>query len=285
MINLENIDQKQARFLKRAADTDRLAHAYLFVSEDEQRGLNTAYWLACYLNCEGKNKPDGKCSNCRRIIAGDHPDVMLVRPEIKHSLSIDQVRPLKEELAKNPVESGFRFFFIEYAEKLTLAAANGLLNLLEEPVAPVVTILITQNQDKILPTIRSRAQLIVMHEDNLTQKEQRLLASGLTREEIAEIGDSSKLDQKIKYFFQNMLQQNDLAFIDAHELSALKSIAQQKYIFIRLKELATSYLSKQPQAAAAMLQSLIMTDKMKIANVSFKNRLDYLVLAEEKAGK
>lgn len=75
-------------------------------------------------------------------------------------MGIDQVRPLKEELAKSPVESSRRFFFINEAQKLTLSAANGLLNLLEEPIAPVVTILITNNSDQILPTIRSRTQII-----------------------------------------------------------------------------------------------------------------------------
>ena len=160
MIDISNIGTKQAQFLQRAYQQKKLAHSYLFVDSDVSRALNTAYWLACLFNCTGENKPDGTCQNCKQILSGNHPDVLLVEPEGKQTLGIDQVRPLKEELAKSPVESSRRFFFINEAQKMTLSAANGLLNLLEEPVAPVVTILITNNSDQILPTVRSRTQII-----------------------------------------------------------------------------------------------------------------------------
>lgn len=140
MIDISNVGVKQTQFLRKAYEQKKLAHSYLFVDSDEIRALNTAYWLACLFNCTGENKPDGTCRNCKQILSGNHPDVLLVEPEGKQTLGIDQVRPLKEELAKSPVESSRRFFFINEAQKLTLSAANGLLNLLEEPVAPVVTI-------------------------------------------------------------------------------------------------------------------------------------------------
>ena len=201
MIDLSNVGKKQTQFLKRAYDQKKLAHSYLFVDSDEARALNTAYWLACLFNCTGENKPDGSCQNCRQILSGNHPDVLLVAPDGKQTLGIDQIRPLKEELAKSPVESTRRFFFINEAQKLTLAAANGLLNLLEEPVAPVVTILITNNSDQILPTVRSRTQIINF--DNGERASGRtavLLENGFSKAEIEELGNLDKWNQAIKYF-------------------------------------------------------------------------------------
>lgn len=282
MIDITNVGTKQTQFLRCAYEQKRLAHSYLFVDSDENRALNTAYWLACLFNCTGKNKPDGTCQNCRQILSGNHPDVLLVGPEGKQTLGIDQVRPLKEELAKSPVESSRRFFFINEAQKLTLSAANGLLNLLEEPIAPVVTILITNNSDQILPTIRSRTQIINF--DNGEKPDGKtavLLENGFSKDEIDELGNLEKRDQEIKYFYQEMLEHNSLALVSAHKLSEnAKLVSEQRYILVRLKLLAEHDLNdpRKMGIAAQMLKNLIEVDKMRLSNVSLRNSLDYLAL-------
>ncbi|MEN2379178.1 DNA polymerase III subunit delta [Lactobacillus helveticus] len=282
MIDISNIGTKQAEFLKRAYQQKKLAHSYLFVDSDETRALNTAYWLACLFNCTGENKPDGTCQNCKQILSGNHPDVLLVEPEGKQTLGIDQVRPLKEELAKSPVESSRRFFFINEVQKMTLSAANGLLNLLEEPIAPVVTILITNNSDQILPTVRSRTQIINFDNgEKLTGKTALLLENGFSKNEIEELGNLDKLDQSIKYFYQEMLEHNSLALVSAHKLSeSAKLVSEQRYILVKLKLLAEHDLtdSLKMSIAARMLDNLVEIDKMRLNNVNFRNSLDYLAL-------
>ncbi|MDM8277107.1 DNA polymerase III subunit delta [Lactobacillus gallinarum] len=282
MIDISNIGTKQAQFLQRAYQQKKLAHSYLFVDSDESRALNTAYWLACLFNCTGENKPDGTCQNCKQILSGNHPDVLLVEPEGKQTLGIDQVRPLKEELAKSPVESSRRFFFINEAQKMTLSAANGLLNLLEEPVAPVVTILITNNSDQILPTVRSRTQIINFDNgEKPTGKTALLLENGFSKSEIEELGNLDKLDQAIKYFYQEMLEHNSLALVSAHKLSEnAKLVSEQRYILVKLKLLAEHDLSDSLKLniAVRMLDNLVEIDKMRLSNVNFRNSLDYLAL-------
>lgn len=282
MIDISNIGTKQAQFLQRAYQQKKLAHSYLFVDSDESRALNTAYWVACLFNCTGENKPDGTCQNCKQILSGNHPDVLLVEPEGKQTLGIDQVRPLKEELAKSPVESSRRFFFINEAQKMTLSAANGLLNLLEEPVAPVVTILITNNSDQILPTVRSRTQIINFDNgEKPTGKTALLLENGFSKSEIEELGNLDKLDQAIKYFYQEMLEHNSLALVSAHKLSEnAKLVSEQRYILVKLKLLAEHDLSDSLKLniAARMLDNLVEIDKMRLSNVNFRNSLDYLAL-------
>lgn len=278
MIDLKNIGQVEAKLLRRAYEKKQLAHSYLFVDNDEKRALNTAYWLACLFNCTGTNKPDGTCQNCRQILSGNHPDVLLVKPEGRQTLSIDQIRPLKEELAKSPAESTRRFFFIEGAQKLTLPAANAMLNLLEEPIAPVVSILITNNADQILPTVRSRTQIVNFEDkEKHFDRESILLENGFSKDEIIELGDTQKLDQEIKYFYQELLEQNDLALVTAHKLAdAAKSNSFENYILLRLKLLAQKELNN--LRSVYILKGLIMVDKMRFSNVSFRNSLDYLAL-------
>ncbi|KWX60619.1 DNA polymerase III subunit delta [Lactobacillus crispatus] len=282
MIDLSNVGKKQTQFLKRAYDQKKLAHSYLFVDSDEARALNTAYWLACLFNCTGENKPDGSCQNCRQILSGNHPDVLLVAPDGKQALGIDQIRPLKEELAKSPVESTRRFFFINEAQKLTLAAANGLLNLLEEPVAPVVTILITNNSDQILPTVRSRTQIINFENgERASGRTAVLLENGFSKAEIEELGNLDKWNQAIKYFYQEMLEHNSLALVSAHKLAAdAKLVSEQGYILLQLKLLAEQDLRNPAKRimAATMLKNLIEIDKMRLSNVNLQNALDYLAL-------
>lgn len=280
-IELAKRGKKQAQFLQHAYEENKLAHSYLFVDANEKQALNTAYWLACLFNCTGEQKPDGTCQNCRQIISENNPDVLLVTPENKQSLGIDQVRILKEELAKSPVQSSTRFFIIDEAQKLTLAAANALLNLLEEPVAPVVTILITNNTDQILPTIRSRTQIVNFTDgkkpDNKTTL---LLENGFNQDEIDELGNTSSLDQAIKYFYQEMLEHNSLALVSAHKLAELaKGKSEQNYLLVMLKQMAQRDLnSGNQQAGARMLKYLVEIDKMQYSNVSFRNLLDYLAL-------
>lgn len=282
MIDLKQAAPKQTIFLKNAFQQDKLAHAYLFVDNLTQRALATAYWLACLANCTGDNRPDGTCINCKRVLSGNHPDVFLVRPEGKQSLSIDQIRPLKEELAKSPVEGTRRFFFIENAQTLTMPAANALLNLLEEPVAPVTTILLTNNAQQILPTIRSRTQILEFNDlVESSSKNQELLLYGFSQEDLENLGETAELDQAVKYFYQELLENNDLAVISVHKLAGMiKNKVQEDYVFYLLKKFCSNGIKKQQLLGnQTLLGRLLDCDKMKFSNVSFLNRLDYLALS------
>lgn len=285
MIDLNNIEKKEVEFLKKAFEHNKVAHAYLFEDSIQTRALETAYWLVCLFNCEGTQKPDGTCGECQRILAENNPDIFHVKLEGgKQSISIDQIRPLKEELAKSSRKGKMRFFIIENAEKMTLAANNALLNLLEEPSAPVVTILITNNANMILPTVRSRTQIIKFNDDKNDTIQAKLLEYGLTKDEIEEAGDWSKLAQEVKYLYQELMEKNDLAFVRAQKLSANASKRSiQKIILYQLKQLAIDNLEKSVNLVknAQLLEALVEIDRMRASNVSFTHSLSYLVIKFE----
>lgn len=143
----------------------RLSQGYLFAGTPGTGKFELAQWLALRLFCQHvtAGQPDLTCPECQRILSGNHPDVVVIAPE-GQSIKIDAVRQLKSELGKRGVESNQRVFIIQSAEKMTTSAANGLLKFLEEPAPQAYLILTTSAKQLILPTVRSRLQLIAFHD-------------------------------------------------------------------------------------------------------------------------
>jgi DNA polymerase-3 subunit delta' len=148
--------------LARSVTSGRMSHAYLFSGPPQIGKTTMAQAFAQAVNCVGAEPPCGVCSSCRRIAAGIHPDVRVVRAE-GTSIKIDQIRELQREAALSPVEGRWRVYIVRQMELATTEAANCLLKTLEEPPARVILILTTSDQDALLPTIVSRCQIFTMH--------------------------------------------------------------------------------------------------------------------------
>lgn len=166
----EVIGQPRATgLLKHSLNTDRLAHAYLFVGPAHVGKATLATNLAQALNCEHEDRPCGRCSSCNRIAAGMHADIQIIgrapqvgssEPGPRKEIAIGQIRELKQAAGLQPYEGKYRVFIIDGAEHLNEESANCLLKTLEEPPAGVVIILVTANETRLLPTIVSRCQRI-----------------------------------------------------------------------------------------------------------------------------
>ena len=142
--------------------SQRLAHAYLFNGADGTGRQQLAQVIAMRLFCQNVTAdglPCGQCSECRRIMAGDHPDVVTVIPDGQR-IKVDQVRYLKSEFTKSAVEGNQKIFIVDQVERMTTGAANSLLKFIEEPVGNTVALLLTANKNLILPTILSRTQIV-----------------------------------------------------------------------------------------------------------------------------
>jgi len=169
------IDQSHAVMLLRtAARTGRVSHAYLFAGPAGVGRYDAAVAFAQLLNCE---QPDaspgdacGECRACRRIAAGQHPDVrtvdvergLLLDPQdtTRAAIGIAQVRALRREVAFPPLEGRCKVYILAGADRMQAEAASSLLKVLEEPPAQVVIILIAESTVPMLPTVVSRCQLV-----------------------------------------------------------------------------------------------------------------------------
>ena len=149
---------------------DRVPHAIL-VSGPASVGKTTlALDLAAALLCDAgdpESRPCRSCAACRRVASGNHPDVHRLRPsgpglQIRIGGGDDGpgVRELISELALLPAEGRARIGIIEAAHRMNESAQNALLTTLEEPPDATVIVLCADDEDRLLPTIRSRCARI-----------------------------------------------------------------------------------------------------------------------------
>lgn len=147
--------------LTRSLQANRVAHAYLFEGPDGCGRRSTALALIQALFCSRPIEGDscGVCSSCRKLSAGNHPDLQFLAPlPDKRDISIEQVRELQQMLALRPFEAKRKACLIEPAERMNEKSANALLKTLEEPPGHAIMILLTSQADMLLSTIRSRCQ-------------------------------------------------------------------------------------------------------------------------------
>ena len=164
-----------------AIESKTLPHAFLLVGESGSGKKTLSELLAMALNCERKDDkgaplPCGVCNTCRRIREGNFTDITrLRRSDGKATIGVDEVRLFREDMFLSPTESSFKVYVIEEAERLTPNAQNALLTVLEEPPTNVVILLLCEEGDKILTTIKSRAQAVNMQRFEIPELREYLI--------------------------------------------------------------------------------------------------------------
>ena len=116
--------------------TDRLGHAYIIESESKLE------WLSRL---------------CADLGVSEH-DYYSITPE-GTSIKVDQIRVLQDRLSRSPLSS-MHLVVLSPADQMNTSAANSLLKLLEEPPGRTLFLLVTCHSRKLMPTIRSRAQVL-----------------------------------------------------------------------------------------------------------------------------
>jgi DNA polymerase-3 subunit delta' len=156
----------------------RVPGALLFTGEEGLGKKLFALELGRALNCRERRGVEacGACSACvrighiqtppaddrdehKKVVWSEHRDVGLILPYNRNIL-VDAVRELERECNFRPVEGEARLFIIEHAESLNDASSNALLKTLEEAPSTSHLILITSRPASLLPTIRSRCQIV-----------------------------------------------------------------------------------------------------------------------------
>lgn len=140
-----------------ASDPEAMTHAWLITGPPGSGRSTAAVAFAAALQC-----PDhgcGTCSICTTAIAGSHPDVDLVRSETL-SYGVDDAEELIKRAFLVPADAPWHIVVIEDGDRLTPAAANMLLKVLEEPPPHLVWLLCAPSPEDVLPTIRSRTRSV-----------------------------------------------------------------------------------------------------------------------------
>jgi len=135
-------------------------HALLLAGPPSTGKTTLALDLAAGLLCASRDpatRPCRSCRSCRMVESGNHPDLHRIVPDGPGGqIRIDAVRRLVGELALLPVEGGARVAVVEAASRLNEDAQNTLLKTLEEPPTGVTIVLCADEEERLLPTVRSR---------------------------------------------------------------------------------------------------------------------------------
>ncbi|GAA0439200.1 DNA polymerase III subunit delta' [Lentibacillus halophilus] len=162
---------------------DRISHAYLLQGERGTGKGAIALLLAKSVFCQELNgiEPCQECRACTRIASGNHPDVHWMKPD-GQSIRKEQIQHLQKEFTYSGLESDRKFYVIESAETLTQNAANRILKFLEEPGRQTTAVLLTENSQAVLSTIRSRCQMIDLKPLHPEAFQNQLVEHGINRQ-------------------------------------------------------------------------------------------------------
>lgn len=139
-----------------------LSHAYI-LSGQRGSGRHTLARLLCAaLVCTGAGeRPCRNCTPCRKVRQGIHPDVRWVGDDGK-DITVGQVRALRSDAYIRPNEAQRKVYVIENAQTMNASAQNAMLKLLEEGPAYAAFLLLTDNAAALLPTVRSRCEVLAL---------------------------------------------------------------------------------------------------------------------------
>lgn len=287
-MTLADLQPKLFEFFQQIVKANRLSHAYLFAGDFGS--FDMALWLAKSLFCEDKQEgmPCHQCRSCRLIMTQEFSDVKVIEPQ-GQVIKTETVRELTRDFSRSGFEGQAQVFIIKDADKMHTNAANSLLKFIEEPQSQSYMILLTSDESKVLPTIKSRCQ-IYRFPKQVSYLQEQLMQEGLLKtqalilaELAADSGQAIALAQNTKVlelviaterFVKQLLTQKDKAYLEAAKLGTLATDKDLQELALGMLTIYTAQ-HRQPM----WLTKCHRMRQMWQANVSFQNALEYLVIS------
>ena len=290
---LNDLQPEQFDRFVRILEQNQLNHAYLF--SGFFGSLDMAKFLSKSLFCTDKVGvlPCEKCRNCKLIEEEEFPDVTMIKP-INQIIKTERIRELVGQFSQAGIESKQQVFIIEQAEKMHPNAANSLLKVIEEPQSEAYIFFLTSDEEKILPTIRSRTQIfyfqkqvtrlaLQLEQVGLIKKKSTLLAQlSLSQAEAEKLVNQANfwtLVDESERLLSLLLVKKKESYLQVAKLASLADDKEKQDYVLRILEVLCGQDLLQARIRE-ILQALLEARKMWQANVSFQNAMEYLVLKE-----
>lgn len=219
------LEQQKEQLIREVA-ADRISHAQLFLGKPGYGGLSLALSFVQFIFCEQRLDKDscGVCASCKKVSSMQHPDLHFSFPTVQTNATTSdaQFQLWKETVLRNPFihlnhwitisddkgrrpmiskyesesivkklslkafEGRYKVVIIWMADEMNDVCANKLLKIIEEPPAKTLFILLAESQQKIIPTILSRTQLLKIKPISDDQLIQHLKLQGVFTTELLE---------------------------------------------------------------------------------------------------
>lgn len=164
------------QYIENAVKMDKVSHAYILNGERGSGKKLLANLFAMSLQCHDREEDGdacGKCKSCSQAINSNQPDIIKVTHEKPNTVSIDDIREqVNGDIGIKPYSSKYKVYIIADADMMTVQAQNAILKTIEEPPEYAVIMLLTENAETLLPTIRSRCVMLKLRntKDQLVKK-------------------------------------------------------------------------------------------------------------------
>jgi DNA polymerase-3 subunit delta' len=267
--------------LAAAYHAGKLPHALVFVGPRGIGKATLAFHLAYHLLSnvdherapERLSKPDPVSSLFRQIANGAHPSILhLTRPlndktkSYKSAVTVDEIRKVSRFLSLTSHDGSYRVVVVDPADDMNTNAANALLKNLEEPPSRTLFVLIAHSLGRLLPTIRSRCQIVRLNP--LTQEEVLAVLGGFDTGLPAEAAEGAALAAnaagsprtavlltqygglEIANALDDLLREAKIPVPDAHRLADAVAGRDRSIPFTLLNEHALEVLAAAASAAA-----------------------------------
>lgn len=259
--------------------------------------------MVCSEPTENSTIPCSLCVECRLFLNNAHPDVITITKQEKQTIGIDAAKQIRTHLQHSGGKR--RIALIHEAELLTTSAVNALLKIIEEPPAHAVILFHTAALEQLLPTLRSRIQLIstpTLSTQQVRSGVEEVASDMLSLDELMEYSNGrvqrvldmltgrtplqqwAELSQLVTTFFNASLQEREELLQKRFLKASAKGKEKETDLFPIFLELCCLQLhhrwSKDPTNAprAAQLKRLLTLQQMQEQHVNKKMICDYLTL-------
>ena len=156
-------------FISSEIVNNRISHAYLIESFDYENIDVLITEFLKFLLCSNKvNNHDCDCKTCHLIQEKQYPDIRYISADGSF-IKKEQLLKLMSDFKGKSILDNKQIYVIEDATKLNTSSANTMLKFLEEPSEDIVAILLTDNLQKVISTVKSRCQTIVFNNDKKSE--------------------------------------------------------------------------------------------------------------------
>lgn len=256
---------------------------------------NLAQILAMSLVCQSLEKPCGQCIACRRMIHGNHGNLIsLSLTDKERTIKVDAVRSIINQLSAYPPEEGRRVVLLFDMDAFTPQAQNALLKAVEEPDASTFFILTAVSEQAVLPTIRSRCRLLRVPPWPPEMMQELLADHGFSPKEAKQLtlqsggspGKALLLRNNPDYAAIKTLADSILAFrnikelpLVSNQLKEAKDVSDMLLNYLELAALSPKEHGLPLDYASRLSQTVPLIRKQSASYVNWQTLVDTLLLS------